>query len=80
MRRSSADTVWNTSAIVSDNSLIGRVLHTLLGYTDRPTQLQLLVYIVTLAVIFGLMKLFSPPPKRISGARDELIERQSNVT
>ncbi|MGP8193491.1 MAG: FTR1 family protein [Methylovirgula sp.] len=58
-------TVWNTSAIVSDNSLLGRILHTLLGYTDRPTQLQLLVYIVTLAIIFGLMKLFSPPPKPI---------------
>lgn len=55
--------VWNTSAFVSDNSLFGRILHTLLGYTDAPTQLQLLVYVVTLAVIFGLMKLFSPPPK-----------------
>ncbi len=55
--------MWNTSAIVSDNSLFGRILHTLLGYTDQPTQLQLVVYIVTLAIIFGLMKLFSPPPK-----------------
>ncbi len=58
--------VWNSSAIVSDNSLFGRVLHTLLGYTDQPTQLQLLVYIVTLTTIFGLMKLFSPPPKRVT--------------
>jgi len=58
-------TVWNTSAIVADDSLLGRILHTLLGYTDRPTQLQLLVYIVTLAVIFGLMKLCAPPPKPI---------------
>lgn len=58
-------TVWNTSAIVSDDSLLGRVLHTLLGYTDRPTQLELLVYIVTLSVIFGLMKLFAPPPRPV---------------
>jgi high-affinity iron transporter len=58
-------TVWNTSAIVSDNSLVGRILHTLLGYTDRPTQLQLLVYIVTLGIIFGLMKLFAPPPRPV---------------
>ncbi len=62
-----SDTVWNTSAFVSDDSLIGRVLHTLLGYSDRPTQLQLIVYIVTLAVIFGLMRLVSPSPKRVSG-------------
>jgi high-affinity iron transporter len=60
-----SDTVWNTSAIVSDDSLVGRVLHTLIGYTDRPTQLQLLVYIVTLAVIFGLMKIASPAPKPV---------------
>lgn len=57
--------VWNTSAIVADNSLVGRVLHTLLGYTDQPTQLQLLVYIVTLAIIFGLMRVFTPPPKPV---------------
>lgn len=56
-------TVWNTSAIVSDGSLLGRILHTLLGYTDRPTQLQLIVYIATLVTIFGLMKLLAPPPK-----------------
>jgi high-affinity iron transporter len=60
-----SDTVWNTSAIVSDDSLVGRVLHTLIGYTDRPTQLQLIVYIVTLAAIFGLMKIASPSPKRV---------------
>lgn len=59
-------TVWNTSKIVSDDSLLGRILHTLLGYTDQPTQLQLLVYIATLAVIFALMKLFSAP-KPVSG-------------
>jgi len=52
--------VWNTSAVLPDSSLLGRALHTLLGYTDAPTQLQLLVYVATLATIFLLMKLFSP--------------------
>lgn len=56
-------TVWNTSAILPDNGILGRVLHTLLGYTDQPTQLQLLVYIVTLAIIFALMKIFAPRPR-----------------
>jgi high-affinity iron transporter len=59
-------TVWNTSSILPDNGLPGRVLHTLLGYTDRPTELQLLAYIGTLLVIFGLMKLLSPVGKQNS--------------
>jgi high-affinity iron transporter len=52
-------TVWDTSAILSDASLPGRVLHTLIGYSDQPSLLQVVVYAVTLAVIFALTKLFS---------------------
>jgi high-affinity iron transporter len=52
--------VWNTSRFVSDDSIAGRVLHTLFGYTDRPSELQLIVYVVTLAAIFGLMRVFAP--------------------
>lgn len=67
--------VWNTSALVADDTLPGRVLHTLLGYTDRPTGLQILVYLTTLGAIFGLMKLFAPsavkgpPLGRLTGMR-----------
>ena len=53
--------VWNSTAWLADNSIAGRVLHTLLGYTGRPTQLQLIVYLGTLGTIFGLMKLAAPP-------------------
>jgi high-affinity iron transporter len=54
--------VWNTTSILPDSSLLGRALHALLGYTAAPTQLQLVVYVATLAVIFVLMKLFSHAP------------------
>ena len=54
-------TVWDTSAILSDTSLLGRVLHTLIGYTDQPSGLQLLVYTLTLVMIFGLTKAFKSP-------------------
>jgi high-affinity iron transporter len=63
--------VWNTSSWLADNSIPGRVLHTLLGYTGKPTQLQLLVYLATLGTIFGLMKLAAPPAGP-SPARHEL--------
>jgi high-affinity iron transporter len=54
--------VWNSSWILTDKSLVGRALHTLIGYTDQPTALQLVIYLTTLAIIFVLMKLFAPTP------------------
>jgi high-affinity iron transporter len=63
--------VWNTSSILPDDSILGRVLHTLMGYTDQPTQLQLLVYVLTLATIFALMKVFSQRPQPLRPAAAE---------
>ncbi|MGA2942089.1 MAG: FTR1 family protein [Xanthobacteraceae bacterium] len=58
------NTVWDTSWILSDSSLLGRALHTLIGYVDQPTAMQLIVYIATLVIIVVLMKLFSSPASR----------------
>ena len=55
-------TVWDTSWILSDESYLGRALHTLIGYVDQPTAMQLTVYAATLAAIMVLMKLFAVPP------------------
>jgi high-affinity iron transporter len=55
--------VWDTSWILSDGSLLGKALHTLAGYNDRPTELQLIVYTATLAVTFVLMRVFAPVVK-----------------
>jgi high-affinity iron transporter len=54
-------TVWDTSWILSDSSFLGRALHTLIGYVDQPTAMQVVVYAATLAVIIVLMKLFATP-------------------
>jgi high-affinity iron transporter len=48
-------TVWDTSWLLSDSSMVGRLFHTLIGYTDRPTAAQLVVYLLTIAIIVGLM-------------------------
>jgi len=58
-------TVWDTSWILSEGSLLGRLLHTLIGYTERPTELQLITYIVILALMGVLMRI-ARPPKRTS--------------
>ena len=65
-----ADTAWDTSAILSDTSLFGRVLHTLIGYADQPSQLQVLVYAIVLFGGFGLSRLFAPhePAPRVAAA------------
>lgn len=57
------DTAWDTSAILSEKSLLGRVLHTLIGYSDQPSFLQLLVYLSTLLVIYLLTRAFAPGQK-----------------
>src|SRR5215472_8563691 len=54
-------TVWDTSWLLSDSSFLGRALHTLIGYVDQPTAMQLVVYMATLAVIVVLMKVFAAP-------------------
>ena len=53
-----SQTIWDTSHILSDGSMLGKALHTLVGYTDRPTGIQMIVYAATLTIIFTLMRLF----------------------
>ena len=59
-----SQTLWDTSAILPDNSLLGRVLHTLIGYTDQPSLMQALVYLATIATIVIATRLAAPgrPP------------------
>jgi high-affinity iron transporter len=64
-------TVWDTSWMLSDGSVVGRALHTLIGYTERPTAMQLAVYIAVLAVMFTLMKLLAPATRGRLGAPAE---------
>jgi high-affinity iron transporter len=46
---------------LSNSSYLGSALHTLIGYVDQPTAMQLVVYAATLTVMAVLMKLFSAP-------------------
>ncbi len=43
--------LWDTSGIVSAQSIIGVLLHGLVGYEARPAGLQVLFYIATLVII-----------------------------
>ena len=65
-------TVWDTSWLLSEGSILGRLFHALIGYTERPTELQLMVYIATLLAMFALMRLarYSPPSRRVPAAAE----------
>ena len=55
-------TLWDTSFLLSEQSLAGRVLHTLIGYTAQPAGIQLVFYLATLLVIGSLMRLVGSAP------------------
>jgi high-affinity iron transporter len=49
--------LWDSSWLLSEQSLAGRVLHVLIGYRDRPTLGEGLAYVATVCSIFLLSKL-----------------------
>ncbi len=58
----SLDTVvWDSGWLLSEDSLAGKALHTLVGYTDQPTAMQLVVWIAVLLVTLVLMRLTGTP-------------------
>lgn len=47
--------LWDSSRLLDQGSIAGKMLHTLIGYTARPSGIQLLFYGVTLVTILSLM-------------------------
>jgi len=59
-----ATPLWNSGWLLSEQSIPGRLLHTLVGYTEQPDGLQVVAYVATVGVIWGLARLVrtgSPP-------------------
>lgn len=50
------DIVWDSSGLLSEDSMVGRMLHIMVGYNDRPTELQLAVYVAVVATIVLLTR------------------------
>ena len=48
--------IWDSSHILSEASLLGKILHALVGYTERPSGIQLLSYLLTLGGITMILK------------------------
>ncbi|HWM80959.1 MAG TPA: FTR1 family protein [Pseudolabrys sp.] len=54
--------VWNTSWLLSEASLTGKLLHTLIGYTEQPTAMQILAYAAVLVAMAILMRIARSAP------------------
>lgn len=61
--------LWDSSFLLSDQSIASNVLHTLIGYTAQPAGVQIVFYLVTLAIIAALMRVVgqNPATARSSG-------------
>jgi high-affinity iron transporter len=55
------DTVWDTSWLLKESSILGKMLHTLVGYTARPAGIQIAAYLATFTTIVLLSRALNRP-------------------
>ncbi len=53
--------LWDTSAILPEKSILGLLLHSLIGYDASPAGMQLVFYVATLLIIVAGMKVVNRP-------------------
>lgn len=63
------DTIWDTSWLLRESSVVGKMLHTLIGYTARPAGIQIAAYLVTLVAIVGLARYIGRPQRAVQPPR-----------
>lgn len=63
--------VWDTSAILSGDGFLGETLKVLIGYTPRPTGMELVFYSAVLLVVGLAYKLIDTPGKSRSSVAAE---------
>jgi len=56
--------LWNTSFILADDSFLGRSLHALIGYSARPSGIQLAAWAATLLALVLAARAISRPKHR----------------
>src|SRR5437868_6866028 len=57
------DAVWDTSTVLTEDRVLGKALHTLIGYVSRPDGIQILFYLATLCAILLLTRVVGTPMK-----------------
>ena len=62
------NSIWDTSRILPEQSVLGNVLHTLIGYVANPMGIQIVFYAGTLIIIGSLVTLVNKPAKQHLGS------------
>ena len=62
-----SETLWDTSWLLDDKTILGRVFHTLFGYMDRPSIMEAMVYLAALLTILVMTRTLGgrPAPRRV---------------
>jgi len=64
--------LWDTSSIIGERSMLGTLLHVLIGYSAQPAGIQVIFYLATILIIGTLMRVLgrssSRPPARPAAA------------
>jgi high-affinity iron transporter len=61
-----ADPLWDTSAWLPEHSVIGQVLHALMGYVDRPSGMQVAFFLTVVVTLGALMIRFDRLQPRLA--------------
>lgn len=54
--------LWDTSSILGERSMLGTLLHVLIGYSAQPAGIQVIFYLATILIIGSLMRLLARAP------------------
>ncbi|MFA6985326.1 MAG: FTR1 family protein [Arenimonas sp.] len=63
------DTLWDSSWLLTDESLLGHTLHILIGYTAQPSGIQMAFYAATVVTLLVGMRVFGLSSPRPAPAR-----------
>jgi high-affinity iron transporter len=70
--------LWNTSHFLSENSVLGDLLHGIIGYAEAPTILQVLFYITYLLIAGGIFAWMTRKPGKVKPATSSTPKLTSN--
>jgi high-affinity iron transporter len=57
--------IWDSSFLLSEQSLFGKILHILVGYVDRPMGIQVIAYISTIGLLMVATYMMNKPKQKV---------------
>jgi len=67
-----ANPLWNSSWLLSDQSLLAQTLHVLIGYSAQPSGMQMVFYAATVVLLVTGMRVFRLPATPFAAPRSQL--------